>query len=425
MRGGVVGGSSSAAVRPAACADDDDADPFDALMRIDAAEFSDILDASPPSAPAAPPLLRGGVPVVDLADVTAATFRERFLAPRRPVILRDPEGAVVPLHLTLARLRDRHGDVVVPLDVTSPDPVDVRLRDFLDAVCDDDDLDAAAADDLAGTEPASSATEGDYLTARSRPPPPPPLRSRYLRNLQMREWFPEEARACHLPECFGANALEDVAKTPGALPAAWRDGWFELFVNHPEGAGFPFLHRDTCHVHAVSMQIQGRKRFVMFPPEDARYLYPLGGGSGTRSKIPAAILFPPEPRGEGRAGVRHAGEGFSGGRAVGSGGGAVGGVSGTRADASERAKATADLESTLREFPGLAHARKITCDVDAGEMLFVPADWWHCARATGARASASLAASFVDDEGADAFADAFAEMAALKALATVGAGKVE
>jgi hypothetical protein len=31
----------------------------------------------------------------------------------------------------------------------------------------------------------------------------------------------------------------------------------------------------------------------------------------------------------------------------------------------------------------------------------------------------------VDDEGADAFADAFAEMAALKALATVGAGKVE
>jgi len=415
---------------------DDDADPFDALMRIDAAEFSDILDAAPPSAPAAPPLLRGGVPVVDLADVTAATFRERFLAPRRPVILRDPEGAVVPIRLTLARLRERHGDVVVPLDVTSPDPVDVRLRDFLDAVCDDDDLAdldaAAAADDLAGTEPASSATEGDDLTARPRPPPPPLLRSRYLRNLQMREWFPEEARACRLPECFGANALEDDAKTPGALPDAWRDGWFELFVNHPEGAGFPFLHRDTCHVHAVSMQIQGRKRFVMFPPEDARYLYPLGGGSGTRSKIPAAILFPPEPRGErrrgeGTAGERHdAGEGSSGGRrVVGGGNGEVGGVSSARADASARAKATADLESTLRAFPGLAHARKITCDVDAGEMLFVPADWWHCARATGARASASLAASFVDDEGADAFADAFAEMAALKALATVGAGKVE
>ena len=101
----------------------------------------------------------------------------------------------------------------------------------------------------------------------------------------------------------------------------------------------------------------------------------------------------------------------------------MGGVSSARADASARAKATADLESTLRAFR-LAHARKITCDVDAGEMLFVPADWWHCARAT-ARASASLAASFVDDEGADAFADAFAEMAALKALATVGAGKVE
>ena len=287
---------------------DDDADPFDALMRIDAAEFSDILDAAPPSAPAAPPLLRGGVPVVDLADVTAATFRERFLAPRRPVIPRDPEGAVVPIHLTLAR-------VFASAAATSSCPSTSPPQTPWTSVCETfstpcattttspTSTPPAAADDLAGTEPASSATEGDDLTARPRPPPPPLLRSRYLRNLQMREWFPEEARACRLPECFGANALEDDAKTPGALPDAWRDGWFELFVNHPEGAGFPFLHRDTCHVHAVSMQIQGRKRFVMFPPEDARYLYPLGGGSGTRSKIPAAILFPPEPRGSG-GGVR-------------------------------------------------------------------------------------------------------------------------
>ena len=76
----------------------------------------------------------------------------------------------------------------------------------------------------------------------------------------------------------------------------------------------------------------------------------------------------------------------------------------------------------LAEYPALAHAKRVTCDVRAGEILVVPADWWHTARAVGDDASVSVAASFVDDDGVDDFVDARAEFEALKSLAAVGAG---
>ena len=187
----------------------------------------------------------------------------------------------------------------------------------------------------------------------------------------MFEWFPDEASKLRLPALFGPNALADETKTPGC-PPSWRR-WFELFVVHPECTGFPFLHRDTCHVHAASMQIHGRKRFTLFHPDDAPFLYP-AGGTGCRSTLPREALAPGAP------------------------------------------------PEVLAEYPALAHAKRVTCDVRAGEILVVPADWWHTARAVGDDASVSVAASFVDDDGVDDFVDARAEFEALKSLAAVGAG---
>ena len=116
-------------------ADDDEVDPFDAMMGIDAEEFAELLEESDGldgdgEATDAPKLHRGGVPVVDLADLTPETFAQRFMSPRLPVVLRGHD-----MDLTADRLRESHGDVVVPLDVTdAATRTDVRLGTFLDAV---------------------------------------------------------------------------------------------------------------------------------------------------------------------------------------------------------------------------------------------------------------------------------------------------
>ena len=118
---------------------DDEVDAFDAMMGIDADEFATLLDDAEDSSDAddaddAPKLHRGGVPVLDLPDVTPSEFRRRFLATRSPVVLRDVRRECAPAHLGCRHFRERYGDVVVPLDITDTNRRDVRLADFLDAV---------------------------------------------------------------------------------------------------------------------------------------------------------------------------------------------------------------------------------------------------------------------------------------------------
>lgn len=327
-------------------ADDDEVDPFDAMMGIDAEEFAELLDESDGldgdgEATETPKLHRGGVPVVDLADLTPETFAQRFMSPRLPVVLRGHD-----MDLTADRLRESHGDVVVPLDVTdAATRTDVRLGTFLDAV-------------------ASSSGGGEQYRHRYK----------YLRNLQMHEWFPEEAAKLSLPLCFGDNMLNDTGKVP-SCPANWRR-WFELFVCHPTCPGFPFLHRDTCHVHAASIQMEGTKRFTLFHPDDAPFLYPTGH-TGCRSGIDPAAF-----------------------------------------------SAHGIDRELLGKYPALAHARRMQVDVGAGEILLVPADWWHTARAIGDGVSVSVAASFVDEQGLEAFLDAYGEFEAMRSLVKHGAGVI-
>ncbi|KAJ1473990.1 hypothetical protein T484DRAFT_1834038 [Baffinella frigidus] len=58
-------------------------------------------------------------------------------------------------------------------------------------------------------------------------------------------------------------------------PSAWKR-WYELFICGRECPGFPFLHKDMCSTHALTLQVQGIKRFYLFPPGDSPHLYPTG-----------------------------------------------------------------------------------------------------------------------------------------------------
>lgn len=387
---------------------DDDIDPFDALMNIEAEEFSQLLRDAPTDAPtdakspAGPRLRRGGVPVLSADDLTPESFRRDFLVPRRPVILVDPRRGADTGHanLTPDKLREAFGDQIVPLDVTDRhERTEVRLRDFLDAV---EEKDTAAEVTNARHAPssssrnaavASSVSNDDSSTAELVRKPlaqttrmsPSALRRKYLRNLQMRDWFSELTP--RLLPLLAPNLLRDESAVP-RCPNAWRD-WFELFVSHPACPGFPFLHRDACHVHAAATQVSGVKRWLLFPPETAPFLC-ASGPTATRSSITReflATLFEP----------------------------------------------AIPLE-TLQAYPSLAHVKtRLVCDVGPFETLVVPADWWHAARAAEGVASAgdesaaacvSVAASFVDASAVDAFNDAYSEFEATKALVKVGAGGI-
>ena len=410
---------------PAGEGSDDEIDPFDALMGIEAEEFAQLLrdaptDAEDAKSPAGPTRLRrGGVPVVSVDDLTPESFRRDFLVPRRPVILVDPRRGVDTgyANLTPDKLREAFGEKVVPLDVTDRDErAEVRLGDFLDAVQEKDAESTstsernATSSSVSGTDAvASSAVCRDDKSTKpgvrgTRPPhapsapkmSPSELRRKYLRNLQLHDWFP--ALTPRLSPLLAPNLLKDETAVP-RCPNAWRD-WFELFVSHPDCPGFPFLHRDACHVHAAATQIVGVKRWLLFPPETAPFLY-ASGPTATRSSIKREFL--------------------------------------------ETLFEPAIPLRTIHEYPLLANvgASRIVCDVGPHETIVVPADWWHAARAVDAdavfqdeketrggkvktkcSACVSVAASFVDASLVDAFNDAYSEFEATKALLKVGAGGI-
>lgn len=406
---------------PAGEGSDDEIDPFDAMMGIEAEEFAQLLrdaptDAEDAKSPAGPTLRRGGVPVVSEDDLTPESFRRDFLVPRRPVILVDPRRGVDTgyANLTPDKLREAFGDEVVPLDVTDRhERAEVRLGDFLDAV---QEKDAAAestserhatSSSVSGTDAVASSAvcrdDGSNAPGGARPAAtfarkmsPSELRRKYLRNLQLHDWFP--ALTPRLSPILAPNLLRDETAVP-RCPTAWRD-WFELFVSHPECPGFPFLHRDACHVHAAATQIVGVKRWLLFPPETAPFLY-AAGPTATRSSIKREFL--------------------------------------------ETLFEPAIPLHTIHAYPLLAHVggSRIVCDVGPHETIVVPADWWHAARAADvfdpsasrrdeletrgrdeSRACVSVAASFVDASAVDAFNDAYGEFEATKALLKVGAGGI-
>ena len=119
------------------------------------------------------------------------------------------------------------------------------------------------------------------------------------------------------------------------MPRAFRfvDGNIELFIGGPR-AGFSILHYDLYHQHAFIAQVVGEKHFRVYAPRDSAYVYP--------DPQHPHVSRVPNP-----------------------------------------------FEPDLAVFPEMARATPIDFVLRPGEVLFVPAGWWHVTRMSEVTISAA------------------------------------
>jgi hypothetical protein len=135
----------------------------------------------------------------------------------------------------------------------------------------------------------------------------------------------------HLPELLPDLEPQNPYAFPRRLASPlmlkpWRrpDGYLKLLIGGT-GGRFPVLHYDGENAHAAITEIYGDKEFILYPPDDAAYLYPKQDMSN-QSRIPDV----------------------------------------QRPD--------------LEKFPLFARATQHHTVLHPGDMVFVPARWWHAAR---------------------------------------------
>lgn len=143
----------------------------------------------------------------------------------------------------------------------------------------------------------------------------------YLRNQLVADWPPElSSDISPMPECTRPNYLES-RLFPSRVPLTY----VEAYIGGA-GAVFPCVHYDNLHTHAFLMQLYGTKEYLVFPPDQSRFLYPRAGIEANKSGIP-------------------------------------------------------DIENVdLSRFPLFAQAEGMRTELHPGETIFVPAGWWHTAR---------------------------------------------
>ena len=142
----------------------------------------------------------------------------------------------------------------------------------------------------------------------------------YLRNVHIEKFLPDVNSDLEpVPDYFQPNWL--TGPFARALDSRLHGGRFELYIG---GAGgkFPVLHFDTWHIYTFLSQIYGVKKYTLFAPEQTPFLYT----QGNQSQID-------------------------------------------------------NLENPdLRKYPLFAQATPIQLELHPGEILFVPAGWWHTAK---------------------------------------------
>ncbi|MET0540304.1 MAG: cupin-like domain-containing protein [Variovorax sp.] len=148
------------------------------------------------------------------------------------------------------------------------------------------------------------------------------------------------------------------------MPEKWRrpDGYLKLLIGGV-GSKFPVMHFDGENAHAVITQIYGDKEFIVYAPQDTPYLY-------------AKKAFP------------------------------------------NHSTVDDPVMQDLERFPLLARATQYRTILKPGDMIFVPAKWWHVARAL--TTSISVCSNILDGSNWDDYVE---EVAAAEAGTSPRRGK--
>jgi len=158
----------------------------------------------------------------------------------------------------------------------------------------------------------------DHVKSSSKENPAP-----YLRNVWIEKFIPELlADIDPMPEYFLPNWLEDRLAKP--LYSRLHGGRAELYIGG-RGGKFPVLHYDSWHIHTFLCQVYGTKEYTLFPPDQGAFLY--------------------------------------------------------RSDYHTSSISVDDIDNVdLKKYPLFAKATPIRLLLQPGEILVVPAGWWHMAR---------------------------------------------
>src|SRR5450432_830860 len=144
----------------------------------------------------------------------------------------------------------------------------------------------------------------------------------YFRNQILYDLFPSLRQDVEpLPEYFQPNWLPEHFMVKRVEEALNRGAAMELYIGGRGGA-FPVLHYDGAGTHAFLMQVYGRKKFIIYPPSQEKFLYP------SPEKENLSLL---------------------------------------------NSLDNPDLE----KFPLFAQAEPTVFILEPGEMLFIPSHWWH------------------------------------------------
>ncbi|WP_213959037.1 MULTISPECIES: cupin-like domain-containing protein [unclassified Variovorax] len=149
------------------------------------------------------------------------------------------------------------------------------------------------------------------------------------------------------------------------MPEKWRrpDGYLKLLVGGV-GSKFPVMHFDGENAHAVITQVYGDKEFIVYAPEDTPNLYPKKFFHN-HSLIDDPVM------------------------------------------------------QDLERFPLLARATQYRTILNPGDMVFVPAKWWHVARALST--SISVCSNILDGSNWDDYVE---DVAAQEAETSPRRGKL-